>query len=162
MAVISLKIHARQPYAEGQHFGDAGAYERLDGIIIAFPAILPDHDQALVLVFAGNLIQVRNGRLARPAPSGPELDDVSLVLVETLHRLTLDPFAGLEFGGGVAHFERRSFRGGLKRHAGCERQQGARESKFMQFHVVLSGLFPAYAAAGPRATANRAQPACPR
>lgn len=33
MAVTSLEIRARQPYADGQHFGEAGAYERLDGII---------------------------------------------------------------------------------------------------------------------------------
>ncbi len=33
MAVIRLDIQSRQPYTDGKRFGDAGAYERLDGTI---------------------------------------------------------------------------------------------------------------------------------
>jgi hypothetical protein len=33
MAVLALEIRSRQPFAEGRAFGDAGAYERIEGLV---------------------------------------------------------------------------------------------------------------------------------
>src|SRR3954467_2795073 len=33
MAVIGIEIKSRQPFADGQAFGEAGCYERIDGIV---------------------------------------------------------------------------------------------------------------------------------
>jgi len=33
MAVIGIEIKSRQPFADGQAFGEAGSYERIDGIV---------------------------------------------------------------------------------------------------------------------------------
>ncbi len=33
MAVLGLEIRRRTPYADGAAFGDAGAYERIDGLV---------------------------------------------------------------------------------------------------------------------------------
>ena len=41
MAVIAVDITYRQPYAEGQAFGNTGAYERIDGVLTY--AVDPEH-----------------------------------------------------------------------------------------------------------------------
>lgn len=41
MPVTKLEISNRQPYADGQYFGDSGAYERIDGML--HYAVDPDH-----------------------------------------------------------------------------------------------------------------------
>ena len=33
MAVVSVQVRARRPYEDGRAFGDAGSYERLDGVV---------------------------------------------------------------------------------------------------------------------------------
>jgi hypothetical protein len=41
MSVIAVDIIRREPYADGQEFGDTGPYERLDGVLTL--AVDPHH-----------------------------------------------------------------------------------------------------------------------
>lgn len=41
MAVLALEVQSRAPYQDGQPFGEAGAYERIDGVLRF--AVDPDH-----------------------------------------------------------------------------------------------------------------------
>ena len=68
MAVTRLEIRARGPYADGATFGEAGAYERIDGTIHfavdpAHPANAPivdldkaARDEAGQVTFLGRLL----------------------------------------------------------------------------------------------------------
>ncbi|MCH8849161.1 MAG: hypothetical protein IIC32_09350 [Chloroflexi bacterium] len=48
MAVVSVDIISRRPYAKGRSFGEAGAYERLDGLLTF--AVDPSHEANRAIV----------------------------------------------------------------------------------------------------------------
>ena len=73
MAVTKLEILARAPYAGGCSFGDAGAYERIDGVLHF--AVDPEHEANRAIVDLDRADARRRGPRALPgrflpAPAG--------------------------------------------------------------------------------------------
>ena len=84
----------------GEVFGDLLA---LGGVLVGVDS---DKDQTLVLVTPVQLLKVRHGRLARPSPEGPEVqqDDLALHGCEGGRRgaAPIHPLLHLEGGRGFA------------------------------------------------------------
>src|SRR5687767_11038900 len=61
MAVIHLDIQSRAPYADGCPFGDAGAYERIDGVLHF--AVEPEHEANRAIVDLDRALRDADGRV---------------------------------------------------------------------------------------------------
>ena len=97
-----------------------------------------------------NLIEVRNGNPAGPAPGSPKLNQVSLSFLEFLDRRALHPFPILQRRRRVSDFE-SCFCGDRNRRARCQSQQRG-PSYLLCFHVHSStGLFFSRAVVDPPA-----------
>src|SRR5262245_41013521 len=78
--------------------------KRGDQLIIALPAILPDYDQTLILIFLMDLVQVRDRDLARATPRGPKFNQVSFIRFERFYLIPLYPLARRQFRSRIAYF----------------------------------------------------------
>jgi hypothetical protein len=89
MAVIAVDTIAREPYAEGQSFGDTGAYERIDGVLTF--AVDPEHAANQPIVDLELAPRDAQGRVQFRAdftlltPQNPELGNRRL-LVDVVNR----------------------------------------------------------------------------
>ena len=59
---IRLRIDTREPFAEGQTFGDVGPYERLSGRVDALESTM----QTVLTLLAGRAPESANSRSAQP------------------------------------------------------------------------------------------------
>ena len=114
-----------------------GLDEGGDLAFVRLPAILSDNDQALVLEFGVNFIEMRDGSQTRPIPGGPELDDISLARREFLDRVALHELAGLQFGRRVPHVEAGG--GSRQNQAGGQRQHAGEKMAMDIFHISSTG-----------------------
>jgi hypothetical protein len=65
MAVTALEIHRREPYEDGTPFGDAGPYERIDGVVRF--AVDPAHPANALIVDLERAARGADGRVHFPA-----------------------------------------------------------------------------------------------
>ena len=104
-------------------------------------AILANHHQAFILVFIVELVEVRDGNAARPAPRRPKLDKIGLALLKFFDRFALHPFAVLDFGSFVADFERGSLTCAGQASHGCDYHQQLDELlRSICFHISSPGV----------------------
>jgi hypothetical protein len=61
MAVTGLEIQSRAPYVGGRAFGDAGAYERIDGVLHF--AVEPEHEANRAIVDLDRALRDADGRV---------------------------------------------------------------------------------------------------
>ena len=104
-----------------------------DGRLGGLPNVLADDHEPLVFDLPIQVVEMRDGRLARAAPGRPELDQIGVVAVKLLDRFALNPFAGLQLRRRIAHLEdgvttlRHSFRPCADCGGGDEGQQGGQQ-----------------------------------
>src|SRR5689334_21078110 len=85
VTVTRLAIHTRQPYAAGQAFGPAGAYERIDGVVHF--AVNPEDAANTSIVDLDRAERDEHGMVHFTAdfcilqPSNPELGSRNLLYV---------------------------------------------------------------------------------
>src|SRR5881628_3837335 len=64
-------------------------HERRHQTVVPFPAVLPDDNQAFLVVLVVYLVQMRDRRPAWATPGGPEFDQISLLFTQLAHLIAL-------------------------------------------------------------------------
>ena len=78
------------------------AYERVSTVVRAGDR---DHDEALLFVHSGEFVDVRHRRNTRPAPSGPEVQNVDFARLVAFEFVALEPHICLECRCRIADAE---------------------------------------------------------